>query len=91
MDTLDTLHELSDHIEEDSLSYYSLEETAPHKVESGNPSNINHLEISGALGGEAVFWIKAIAVSAVVLAMFCRPSLKVGIAPPKAAVVALPA
>lgn len=52
MDTLDTLHELSAHIEEHSLSYYSVEETAPHKVESGNPSNINPLEISGPLGGE---------------------------------------
>lgn len=53
MDTLSTLHELSAQIEEGSLSYYSVEETVPQKVESGNSVNINEMKISGARGVEA--------------------------------------
>lgn len=41
MDTLDTLNELSSHIQEHSLSYYSVDETFPHKLESANPGSIN--------------------------------------------------
>lgn len=49
MDTLDALHQLSSHIEEHSISYYSVEETFPHKVESGNPGSIN--EAADTFGG----------------------------------------
>lgn len=53
-DTLNELQELSAHIEEYSLSYYSAEEAVPHKGESENHFDpMNKMEIAGALEGEA--------------------------------------